>query len=141
MVRLAGVTAQLIGAGAAPGGSTRCATGASTALARARDLACIALSAEQVGAAQRALELTVAYAKTRVQFGQAIGGFQALQHRMADLHVLAESARALSYAVADAAGDTPADGSTADGSTADGSAPQTSASARPPPRRTARRSC
>ena len=54
---------------------TRCAGrrvggDAAGALARARDLACIALSAEQVGAAQRALELTVGYALTRVQFGQ-----------------------------------------------------------------------
>jgi alkylation response protein AidB-like acyl-CoA dehydrogenase len=73
------------------------------ALARARDLACVALSAEQVGAAQRALELTVAYTKIRVQFGRPIGGFQALQHRMADLHVLVESARSLSYAAATAA--------------------------------------
>jgi len=81
----------------------------SAALARARDLACIALSAEQVGAAQRALELTVAYTKVRVQFGRAIGGFQALQHRMAGLHVLVESARSLSYAAADAAAEDAAD--------------------------------
>jgi alkylation response protein AidB-like acyl-CoA dehydrogenase len=73
------------------------------ALARARDLACIALGAEQVGAARRALDMTVGYAKVRVQFGRAIGGFQALQHRMADLHVLVESARSLSYAAAQAA--------------------------------------
>ncbi len=73
------------------------------ALERARDLACIALSAEQVGAAARALELTVAYTLVRVQFGRPIGGFQALQHRMADLHVLVESARSLSYAAAAAA--------------------------------------
>ncbi len=73
------------------------------ALARVRDLACVALSAEQVGAAQRALELTVAYTKIRVQFGRPIGSFQALQHRMADLHVLVESARSLSYAAATAA--------------------------------------
>jgi alkylation response protein AidB-like acyl-CoA dehydrogenase len=72
-------------------------------LARARDLACIALSAEQVGAARRALELTVAYTQIRVQFGRPIGSFQALQHRMADLHVLVESARSLSYAAATAA--------------------------------------
>jgi alkylation response protein AidB-like acyl-CoA dehydrogenase len=85
------------------------ASPASTALARARDLACIALSAEQVGAAQRALELTVAYTKVRVQFGQAIGSFQALQHRMAGLHVLVESARSLSYAAADAAAEGAAD--------------------------------
>jgi len=82
---------------------------AEPALARARDLACIALSAEQVGAARRALELTVAYTKVRVQFGQAIGSFQALQHRMAGLHVLVESARSLSYAAADAAAGGAAD--------------------------------
>ena len=81
----------------------------SAALARARDLACIALSAEQVGAAQRALELTVAYTKVRVQFGRAIGSFQALQHRMAGLHVLVESARSLSYTAADAAAEGAAD--------------------------------
>ena len=75
------------------------------ALARARDLACIALAAEQAGAAQRALELTVAYTKARVQFGRPIGSFQALQHRMADLHVLVESARSLCYAAAFAAAD------------------------------------
>src|ERR1035438_2593519 len=77
--------------------------GERAALAHVRDLACIALSAEQVGAAQRALELTVAYTQIRVQFGRAIGSFQALQHRMADLHVLVESARSLSYAAATAA--------------------------------------
>jgi alkylation response protein AidB-like acyl-CoA dehydrogenase len=105
VVRLAGAPGRPIGTGS----GTRTSTGGCTALARARDLACIALSAEQVGAAQRALGLTVAHAKTRVQFGQPIGGFQALQHRMADLHVLVESARALSYAAADAASDTAPD--------------------------------
>jgi len=79
------------------------------ALARARDLACIALTAEQVGAAQRALDLTVGYTKVRVQFGRPIGSFQALQHRMADLHVLVESARSLSYAAASAAAEDVAD--------------------------------
>ena len=81
-------------------------------LSRARDLACIALAAEQVGAAQRALELTVAYTKVRVQFGRPIGSFQALQHRMADLHVLVESARSLCYAAALAAADAAADAGT-----------------------------
>lgn len=90
VVRLDGAAARLTGTGSA-------------ALAQARDLACIALSAEQVGAAQRALELTVAYSRDRVQFGRAIGSFQALQHRMADLHVLVESARSLCYDVAAAA--------------------------------------
>jgi alkylation response protein AidB-like acyl-CoA dehydrogenase len=89
--------------------SSGSASSGNAALARARDLACIALSAEQVGAAQRALELTVAYTKVRVQFGRAIGSFQALQHRMAGLHVLVESARSLSYAAADAAAEGAAD--------------------------------
>jgi alkylation response protein AidB-like acyl-CoA dehydrogenase len=103
VVRLDEAAGRLLGGGAGR-----------AALARARDLACIALSAEQVGAAQRALELTVAYTKVRVQFGRAIGSFQALQHRMADLHVLVESARSLSYAAACAAtGDTAGLGSRA----------------------------
>jgi alkylation response protein AidB-like acyl-CoA dehydrogenase len=73
-------------------------------LARVRDVACVALSAEQVGAAARALELTVGYAKTRVQFGRPIGAFQALQHRMADLHVLVEAARSASCSAVEALG-------------------------------------
>lgn len=68
---------------------------AAGALAAARDQACVALAAEQTGAAERALELTVEYTKTRVQFGKPIGSFQALQHRMADMHVLVESARSM----------------------------------------------
>lgn len=64
---------------------------------RLRGIACVALSAEQIGAAARALELTVEYTKTRVQFGRPIGSFQALQHRLADMHVMVESARAVSY--------------------------------------------
>jgi alkylation response protein AidB-like acyl-CoA dehydrogenase len=59
------------------------------------DIACTALAAEQVGAMTRALEITVEYAKTRVQFGRPIGSFQALQHRMADLHVLVETSRSV----------------------------------------------
>ena len=70
------------------------------ALAEVRDAACVALSAEQVGAAAAALAMTVAYTKVRVQFGRPIGSFQVLQHRMADMHVLVESARSLSYAAA-----------------------------------------
>jgi alkylation response protein AidB-like acyl-CoA dehydrogenase len=87
---------------------------ASGALSRARDLACIALGAEQVGAARQALDLTVGYALTRVQFGQVIGGFQALRHRLADLHVLVESAQSLARAAAAAAGDAPEAGDASD---------------------------
>ncbi|MCV7418916.1 acyl-CoA/acyl-ACP dehydrogenase [Mycobacterium yunnanensis] len=59
------------------------------------DIAAILLAAEQIGAADRCLELTVAYTKERVQFGRPIGSFQALKHRMADLYVSVQSARAL----------------------------------------------
>ena len=94
VVRLTGARGRSVGGDAAG------------ALSRARDLACLALGAEQVGAARRALDLTVGYALTRVQFGQVIGGFQALRHRLADLHVLVESARSLARAAA-GAGDAP----------------------------------
>ncbi|ANZ41068.1 acyl-CoA dehydrogenase [Lentzea guizhouensis] len=69
-----------------------------------RDIALAALAAEQVGAAQRALELTVEHTKTRVQFGKPIGSFQALKHRMADLHALTETARSAAEAATDEVG-------------------------------------
>jgi alkylation response protein AidB-like acyl-CoA dehydrogenase len=59
------------------------------------DIAAILLAAEQIGAAARCLDLTVSYTKERVQFGRPIGSFQALKHRMADLYVLVQSARAV----------------------------------------------
>jgi alkylation response protein AidB-like acyl-CoA dehydrogenase len=91
-----------------PGAPRSLTTPPNPTLARARDLACIALSAEQAGTAARALELTVSYTGTRIQFGRPIASFQAIQHRLADLHVLVQSARALSYqAAADAASDAP----------------------------------
>lgn len=65
---------------------------------RVRTLAFALLSAEQVGAAAAALELTVDYTRSRKQFGRTIGSFQALKHRMADMYVLVESARSLSQA-------------------------------------------
>jgi alkylation response protein AidB-like acyl-CoA dehydrogenase len=57
------------------------------------DRAKVALAAEQLGGAERCLEMSVDYAKTRVQFGRAIGSFQAIKHHCADLLVLVESAR------------------------------------------------
>lgn len=59
------------------------------------DLAAILLAAEQIGAAAKCLDLTVQYTKDRVQFGRPIGSFQALKHRMADLYVAVQSARAV----------------------------------------------
>ena len=59
------------------------------------DTAAILIAAEQVGAAAKCLDLTVAYTKERVQFGRPIGSFQALKHRMADLYVAVQSASAV----------------------------------------------
>jgi alkylation response protein AidB-like acyl-CoA dehydrogenase len=59
------------------------------------DTAAILLAAEQIGAAARCLERTVAYTRERVQFGRPIGSFQALKHRMADLYVTVQAARAV----------------------------------------------
>lgn len=65
---------------------------------RLRRIAWAAVAAEQVGAAEHCLESTVEYTKSRVQFGRPIGSFQALKHRMADMYVLLESAKSVSYA-------------------------------------------
>ncbi|MET3960137.1 alkylation response protein AidB-like acyl-CoA dehydrogenase [Marmoricola sp. OAE513] len=54
-------------------------------------------SALQVGAMQRALDMTVQYSGERVQFGRPIGSFQALKHRMADMLVLLEASRSASW--------------------------------------------
>jgi len=65
------------------------------------DVAAIALAAEQLGGAQRALDMAVAYAKVRQQFGRAIGSFQTIKHRCADLLMEVESLRsAVGYAAA-----------------------------------------
>ncbi|MFN8544419.1 MAG: acyl-CoA dehydrogenase family protein [Candidatus Binatia bacterium] len=66
-------------------------------LARVLDRAAVALAAEQVGGAQRCLDLTVEYAKQRTQFGRAIGSFQAIKHMCADMLVKLESARSAAY--------------------------------------------
>ena len=67
------------------------------AVSRMLDLAAAALAAEQVGGAQRVLEMAVDYAKTRVQFGKPIGSFQAIKHKCADMLLEVESARSAAY--------------------------------------------
>jgi alkylation response protein AidB-like acyl-CoA dehydrogenase len=65
------------------------------------DLAAVALAAEQLGGAQRALDMAVQYARVRHQFGRPIGSFQAIKHRCADLLLEVESLRsAVGYAAA-----------------------------------------
>jgi alkylation response protein AidB-like acyl-CoA dehydrogenase len=83
------VTARLIGA---PGD-------AAAILGHVLDVAAIALAAEQLGGAQRALDMAVSYAKAREQFGRPIGSFQTIKHRCADLLAEVESLRsAVAYA-------------------------------------------
>jgi alkylation response protein AidB-like acyl-CoA dehydrogenase len=67
--------------------------GAGPGLSRALDLAVIALAAEEVGGAQRCLDMSVDYSKLRYQFGRPIGSFQAIKHRCADMLVQVESSR------------------------------------------------
>ncbi|WP_067718933.1 acyl-CoA dehydrogenase family protein [Nocardia yamanashiensis] len=64
---------------------------------RLREIAWAAVVAEQLGAAEQCLDMTVEYSKSRVQFGRPIGSFQALKHRMADMYVLVESTRSIAY--------------------------------------------
>ena len=73
-----------------------------------RNLSAIGLAAEQVGVADRALNLAVDYTKERQQFGKAVGSFQGVKHRAAQILVKVETARSAVYAaafIADTAGD------------------------------------
>ena len=90
-LEFAAVPARLVGAEGAAG----------EVLAATLDRAAVALAAEQLGGAQRVLEMSVEYAKVRRQFGRPIGSFQAIKHKCADLLVEAESSRsAIMYAAA-----------------------------------------
>ncbi|WP_214403141.1 acyl-CoA dehydrogenase family protein [Pseudonocardia lacus] len=85
---------------------------ATAALTRALRSSAIALAAEQVGAAERCVATSVAYAKQRVQFGRPIGSFQAVKHRIAEGHAAVEAAAAAvthAAALADTHGDTDDD--------------------------------
>jgi alkylation response protein AidB-like acyl-CoA dehydrogenase len=86
-VELNGVPARLV---SGPGDAT-------AALSRALDLALVALTAEQVGGAQRCLDMAVDYAKIRMQFGRPIGSFQAIKHKCAEMLIEVESAKSAAY--------------------------------------------
>tara|TARA_Y100000590_G_C15655826_1_gene990579 strand:- start:560 stop:1711 length:1152 start_codon:yes stop_codon:yes gene_type:complete len=61
----------------------------------------VAIANESVGGAQKVLETAVAYAKTRVQFGQPIGAFQAIKHKCADVLVDTELAKSAAFYAAE----------------------------------------
>jgi alkylation response protein AidB-like acyl-CoA dehydrogenase len=72
---------------------------------RNADIALAVLSAEQVGACERVLEIATDYARTREQFGRRIGSFQAIKHKCADMLVDLEWARSASQAALEALDD------------------------------------
>ncbi len=90
-ITLSGVAARRVAGGRA----------AEQALADALNAGAGMLAAEQLGLAERALEITLAYVKQRYQFARPVGSFQALKHRFADWWVAVTQARAASrYAAA-----------------------------------------
>src|SRR5690606_22887075 len=75
------------------------------ALGAALDRSAVALLGDQAGGAHRAMRMAVDYARTRFQFGRAIGSFQAVKHMCADMLLEAESAVAAARHVAAAFAD------------------------------------
>src|SRR5262249_32606693 len=94
-LEFAGVPARLVGSTGAAG----------RIVEKTLQLATVALAAEQVGGAQRCLDMSVDYAKLRVQFGRPIGSFQAIKHKCADMLLEVESAKSAAYYAAWAAAD------------------------------------
>jgi alkylation response protein AidB-like acyl-CoA dehydrogenase len=80
---------------------------AAASLSATLDVAAAAIAAEQVGGAQRVLEMSVEYAKMRVQFGRPIGSFQVIKHKCADMFLAVESARSAALHAAWAVVDDP----------------------------------
>jgi alkylation response protein AidB-like acyl-CoA dehydrogenase len=74
-----------------------------SALSKTLDQAAICLANEMVGGAQKVLDMSVEYAKVRVQFGRPIGSFQAIKHKCADMLLEVESSKSAAYYAAWAA--------------------------------------
>lgn len=93
-----------------PAGSSLGQEGAVIGIAhRVLDRVIVAMGAEALGAMQVLLDTTVEYCKTREQFGQPIGKFQALQHRLADMYLKQEEMRSLLFNAAIALDEDSAD--------------------------------
>lgn len=78
-------------------------------LAFLTDCGAVAVTAEMIGAAEAALRLTTSYAKQRVQFGQLIGKYQGVKHRLAEMFVDIESFKSLLYYAAWTVDEAPAE--------------------------------
>ena len=70
---------------------------ASPAFSKTLDQAAVALANEMMGGAQFVLDMSVEYAKVRVQFGRPIGSFQAIKHKCADMLLEVESGKSAAY--------------------------------------------
>jgi alkylation response protein AidB-like acyl-CoA dehydrogenase len=92
-------------------------------VARAYEFGALATAAQLVGAGQALLDAAVDYAKQRAQFGRVIGSYQAIKHKLADVHIALELARPLVYgaalSLADRSSDTARDVSAAKASASD----------------------
>ncbi|WP_094288059.1 acyl-CoA dehydrogenase family protein [Mycobacterium lehmannii] len=92
-------------------------------VARAYEFGVLATAAQLVGASQAMLDMSVEYAKQRSQFGKVIGTYQAIKHKLADVHIAVELARPLVYgaalSLADGSADTARDVSAAKAATSD----------------------
>jgi alkylation response protein AidB-like acyl-CoA dehydrogenase len=92
-------------------------------VARAYEFGALATAAQLVGAAQAMLDMSVEYAKQRSQFGRIIGSYQAIKHKLADVHIAVELARPLVYgaalSLADGSPDTARDVSAAKAAASD----------------------
>lgn len=69
-------------------------------ISRAYEFGALATAAQLVGAGQALLDMSVEYAKQRTQFGRVIGGYQAIKHKLADVHIALDLARPLLYGAA-----------------------------------------
>lgn len=74
-------------------------------VARAVEFGALATAAQLLGAGQAMLDMSVDYAKQRSQFGRPIGSYQAIKHRLADVHIACELARPLVFGAALSLGD------------------------------------
>lgn len=92
-------------------------------VARAYEYGALATAAQLVGAGQAMLDMSVEYAKQRSQFGRVIGSYQAIKHKLADVHIAVELARPLVYgaalSLADGSPDTARDVSAAKAAASD----------------------
>lgn len=69
-------------------------------VARAFEFGALATAAQLIGAGQAMLDMSVEYAKQRTQFGRTIGSYQAIKHKLADVHIALDLARPLLYGAA-----------------------------------------